>query len=103
MNFNIFARMRRSRDEFGDRYASKILPLNRFNEHEIEVARELMIKENGWNGHSCRMSAEHENAPENSSISKIKEKFEDPSENIGAENQTVVAVSATVTECPRSG
>ena len=49
-----------------------------------------------------RMSAEHENAPENSSILKVKEQFKDSSENIGAEDQTVVAVSGDADKSVRA-
>ena len=41
--------------------ASKILPLMRFNEHEIEVARDLIYDRRKWRADTpVRMSAEHE-------------------------------------------
>ena len=41
--------------------ASKILPLMRFNEHEIEVARDLIYDRRKWSADTpVRMSAEHE-------------------------------------------
>ncbi len=41
--------------------ASKILPLNRFNEHEIEVALDLIYDRRKWSSDTpVRMSAEHE-------------------------------------------
>ena len=54
--------------------ASKILPLNRFNEHEIEVALDLIYDRRRWNSDTpVRMDAKHSNQRDNKISSEANE------------------------------